>query len=405
MAQGSKRAPRSSNRSRNKDRTLPKTTPPPEDVESYSPNRANSWAIAFVLASIAFFTVSQFNNRYITLSNQTTGKYTLHYHNVNNRRLDENEDEDSEGDTTPTAPVPLEAAGLPKKGPVIAALVTNRQKDIDELQVALKSLAFLQGDDPEYPAPVLVFNEGDLSEEQTQSLVDSTTRPMAFPLVDFTIFPPGFDPNGDTSNSTGVKKFRVKDRSEWGYYQMIRFWITGIWKHPALEPYSTVMRIDSDSCFKEPNLFLPKFKNPNLVYYSQYVGFEDGKNFTIGLLDFAKQFMRKQNKVAANPMLWQFIETTFVSEETLPLFQTNFEVSKKEWMQQPEVMAWHDALTEEEPFGIFRYRWGDAVTRFLTAAMFATNEMIMTSHPDGYGHKERCQKEDVMAALATLAQA
>lgn len=396
--------PTRSNKGRGRDRELPTTTIPGEEDLSTTRNGIPAWLLAFTATAIIAFSAIQFNNQHLIISTSSRQQYTLHYHNINNRRLDEEETEES----TPISnvPVPIEATHHPKKGPVIACLVTNRQKDIDELQVALRSLAFLNGDDPEFPAPVLVFNEGDLSDEQTQSIVQSTSRPVAFPLVDFTTFPAGFDPDAaDSSNTTGVKKFRVQGRSEWGYYQMIRFWVTGIWKHPALEPYGTVMRIDSDSCFKAPNNYLPNLKNPNLVYYSQYVGFEDGKNFTIGLLDFAKQFLRVNNRHAANPMLWQFIQTTWEAEQTLPLFQTNFEVSRKEWMQRADVMAWHDALTEAEPFGIFRYRWGDAVTRFLTAAMFASNEMIMTSHPDGYGHKERCVKEDVMQALATLAQA
>ena len=59
----------------------------------------------------------------------------------------------------------------PKDSPCIAVLVTNRTKDVEELQVGLSSLAFLKGDkDPNYKAPVLVFNEGNLTPLQVQTV-------------------------------------------------------------------------------------------------------------------------------------------------------------------------------------------------------------------------------------------
>mmetsp|Transcript_13126 Transcript_13126/g.16579 ORF Transcript_13126/g.16579 Transcript_13126/m.16579 type:complete len:331 (+) Transcript_13126:193-1185(+) len=288
--------------------------------------------------------------------------------------------------------------GYPDQGPVIAVLVSSRPQDVEELTTALRSLVFLKGDDPDFPAPVLVFNEGDLSEEQVQSIKASTTRPMAFPNVDFSVFPSGWN------HETESRMFRVKGRQEWGYYQMIRFWITGIWKHPALGPYGTVMRIDSDSCFKDFNDHLPNLKNENLVYHSQYVGYEDGLEYTTGLIEFTENFMQRTNKAPGNPFMWHFIKATWAAHKTLPVFMTNFEVTKKAFMLRPDVIDWHDSLTEGEPFGIFRYRWGDAVTRFLTAAIFTTNERVMTSRPVGYGHKQQCLKEEVEQALNKIQQ-
>lgn len=282
-------------------------------------------------------------------------------------------------------------------GPCIATLVTEEDKDVEELQTALKSLAFLNGDkNPAHPAPVLVFNEGNLNSEQVKAIVQSTTRPIAFPLVDFVSFPQGFDPDNESP------EFIVKGRKTWGYYQMIRFWVTGIWKHPAITNFETVMRIDSDSCFKEPNAYLPNFANENLSYHSQYVGVEDGVKFLTGLFDFAKNFMAevKDPPEPRNYLLWDMAKKSWESEQpTLPVFRTNFEVSRKSFMQRQDVTRWHVALTEKEPFGILRHRWGDAVTRFLTASMFVNMDEIMTIRPTGYFHKIGCTKEEVEEAL------
>ena len=123
----------------------------------------------------------------------------------------------------PLSLAPLSSARYKKNGPVIATLVTNSTKDTDELRLSLQSLMFLQGDDPDHPAPVLVFNEGDLSGKQVQLIVSSTNRPVAFPIVDLTTFPPGFQ----SEQEDGGPQYLVKNRKPWGYYQMIRFWITG----------------------------------------------------------------------------------------------------------------------------------------------------------------------------------
>ena len=64
-----------------------------------------------------------------------------------------------------------------------------------------------------------------------------------------------------------------------------------------------------------------------------------------------------------------------------------------------DVRKWHRALTEEEPYGIMRYRWGDAITRFLEVALFATDENVLTIWPEGYHHKQDCVRKDVEAAL------
>lgn len=86
--------------------------------------------------------------------------------------------------------------------------------------------------------------------------------------------------------------------------------------------------------------------------------------------------------------------------DTLPLFRTNFEVSKVSFMQRNDVSLWHDALTEQAPYGVYRHRWGDAVTRFLTASMFENQDRIMTIRPTGYFHKIGCSAEEVDEALA-----
>jgi len=284
------------------------------------------------------------------------------------------------------------------EGPVIATLVSSRPSDILDLKVALKSLAFLKGDkDPEALAPVLIFNEGDLTKDCIRNIVASTDRPIGFPKVNFNSFPPGFNPIIEKG------PFPVKGRDPWGYVQMIRFWTTMVWKHPAVQHFDTVMRIDSDSCFKEVNDYLPNFMYDGLYYHSQYVGVEPnaGVAYIDGLFDFVTNFMetKKQPDKARNHLLWHYTESVWNNMKTLPLFRTNFELAKRSFMQRGDVARFNEALTEEEPFGVLRKRWGDAVLRFITMAIFENNDRVMTVRPTGYYHKQGCSKEEVELAL------
>ena len=205
----------------------------------------------------------------------------------------------------------------------------------------------------------------------------------------------GFDPEGPVQNAP--PGFEVANRRPWGYYQMIRFWITRIWEHDAIQRFDVIMRMDSDSCFTEPNEYLPQMLHNHLVYQSQYVGTEPppGRPYIEGLYDFATNYLAKNNKLPGNSLLWQFIQTTWNSQNTLPLFRTNFEIVKRNFMQRPDVKQWHMALTEGEPYGVLRYRWGDAVIRFFDAAIFASDETTLTIKPDGYNHKQHCTWPEV----------
>lgn len=296
---------------------------------------------------------------------------------------------------------PVSLNYYPKGGPAIVTLVTNLDKDIKELETALKSLAFLEGDNPNFPTPVLVFNEGDLSAAQIHTIVESSSdRPIAFPVAQlFTDFPEGYE------DKDPVFPLSFNNRKKWGYYHMIKFWISDIWKHPALKPFEVIMRIDSDSCFKEPNHYLPFFAHEHLVYQSQYVGYEaERAKYIKGLYEFVRAYMSKHNIVPRNPMLWQFVASAHDASESLPVFQTNLEISHKSFMQRREVAKFHKAVTEEEPFGVFRYRWGDAVVRFVTVALFAEDGYVMNSRIPGYYHKDHCHRGEVMNALTRYSQ-
>ena len=261
-----------------------------------------------------------------------------------------------------------------KKGPAIAMLISNSEKDVRNLKEALKSLdKFMPHDN--MTTPVLFFNEGNLDEEQKNSILNTTERPIHFPLVDFQQFPDGFNPETEEGN--------WKKRSKWGYQQMCRFWATKIWEHPILDDYSTFMRFDTDSCFTQSldkDLYLPGLPVDKPYAYAANRICKDNPEFTAGLFELTNDYAVANNITVKNPDLWD-------DAKKGKIVLNNFEISNITFFRQPAVMAFQSAISEAEPFGVFRKRWGDAPIRLITLAVFAEeSEVMWNSQPKGYKH-------------------
>jgi hypothetical protein len=283
----------------------------------------------------------------------------------------------------PTLPDTLPFDRNISKTAVIVTLVTNETNDLHELCDALVSLVHLPDmqDDTRPLAGVIVFNEGNLLYRQKMLLERCTLRPITFTLIDFHTFPKGFDPQNET-----VSWGRREAYNKWGYHQMIRFFVTRICDHDAVQTYETVMRLDTDSCWTEtpPDSALPEL--PSEYIYQHNVGtMVDTAAFCDGIYDLAKNYIERHNISVANPSLWQEFEAEWKNHKQCQIFYNNFEVARISFMQQPQVRDWHEHVTEYEPFLVFHVRLGDAVIRRVTMAMFVTPEQLL-GPPKGYTH-------------------
>ena len=158
---------------------------------------------------------------------------------------------------------------------------------------------------------------------------------------------------------------------------MIRFFISGLWQHKAIEGYDVVMRLDADSCWNEisqnDRLSEPRIYPylPDGVVYQRHREGKDDGHVCEGLYNFTVNYIAAHGIVVANPTLWQTFKNTWLEEEKCLGFFNNFEIVKLDFMKKPAVRQWHEAVTERPPFGVYRRRWGDALVRYLTLALFA----------------------------------
>eukprot|EP00586_Coscinodiscus_wailesii_P023433 CAMPEP_0172520484 /NCGR_PEP_ID=MMETSP1066-20121228/292032_1 /TAXON_ID=671091 /ORGANISM="Coscinodiscus wailesii, Strain CCMP2513" /LENGTH=744 /DNA_ID=CAMNT_0013303257 /DNA_START=275 /DNA_END=2509 /DNA_ORIENTATION=+ len=339
----------------------------------------------------------------------------------------------------------------------IASLLNNDATTVEQFCFAVKSLHqhnIIKSATPE--TIILVFHENDFRDKDKEFIqTDCTANPVMFYPVTFS-FPPGFDGALEYDANPRVARQGTKKgrgRKEWGYAQMIRFWTTGIWEHPAVREFDTVMRIDADSCFVDSpfssgggmasneetgiwehpavrefdtvmridadscfvgssaggstvshddddgdveDAFLPGIRG-RYVYRNNALGISVN-TWVKDLYGFAVTYMEANGISPLNPELWKHIEDTWADDATLPFFHKNFEVSRVSFFRRADVRKWHEALTEREPYGVFRLRWSDANTRVLTMAMFAEPDRILTRKHFGYRHGKECDvlmKEDM----------
>ena len=59
----------------------------------------------------------------------------------------------------------------------------------------------------------------------------------------------------------------------------------------------------------------------------------------------------------------------------IPVFWNNFEIVEISFMRRKEVIDFIRAVDESQ--GIFLYRWGDALLRFITLALFSNESQIL----------------------------
>ena len=277
-----------------------------------------------------------------------------------------------------------------KKGAAIAFLISNSRKDTKDFKRAMASLDEHMNHDL-MSAPVLLFNEGNLDEKQMHTIRNATTRPVHFPVVDFQQFPKGFNPDTEESN--------WKKRSRWGYQQMCRFWATKIWEHPILNDYSTYMRFDADSCFTKglaQYAYLPSLPTETQHVYAANEFRTERPRFIVGLHKLAEEYVIANNITVKNPELFEAVG------KKRTIIYNNFEISNITFFRQADVMAFQRAITEMEPFGVFRKRWGDAPIRTLTLAIFADASQVLwnVTKSKGYEHPCRVPHDKVRNAAA-----
>jgi hypothetical protein len=214
---------------------------------------------------------------------------------------------------------------------------------------------------------LLLYNNG-VRKDDLLRLSDSTRRQVLFlDVADaFNLFPIGFDPC-----STKTSFYR---RGKWNYQLMIRFWFKILFELPQLQEYERIMRLDDDSKLtgRWMNVF-DEMRNKNAVYFSNGVDrdFEKSWPGTMKMKQITFKYVKQNNITPKQPKM---LHDAF-GNNTVLNYYNNFEITKVKFFQRKDVCHWVEFI--DSTYGIFKYRWGDAVLRYLTLALFAEQHEIL----------------------------
>ncbi len=219
-----------------------------------------------------------------------------------------------------------------------------------------------------FSTSLLIMHNGDLYESDLLRLTKRIKRQMLFLDVGifFNLFPIGFDPCKTKTS------YRV--RGKWNYLLMIRFWFKILFELPQIKKYEYIMRLDDDSKLKGKwiNVF-DEMRDKNAVYFANNVDIdlEEQLPGTMNLKQFTFDYI-KQNNI--KPKQFEILRDTF-GNKTVYNYYNNFEVIKMEFFRRKEVRHWIESIDSTN--GIFYYRWGDAIFRYLTLAIFAEKHEVL----------------------------
>eukprot|EP00659_Diplonema_papillatum_P001088 gene1088-1670_t len=181
---------------------------------------------------------------------------------------------------------------------------------------------------------------------------------VTFEKVDFRQLPKGVS-ESDVARwkSEGVqKKFQGR-----GYRQMCRFWAGVVWTFATLQRYTYYLRLDTDSIIPSPVLSDPFHR---LIASSCQYGFNrlkgENPHVTTKLWETTLDWMRTEPSLT--PGVVERVKSVALKNGVYwgPMYYNNFEVGTFALKNHGLYQSFFRFADSHEPFGIFRYRWGDA---------------------------------------------
>lgn len=222
--------------------------------------------------------------------------------------------------------------------------------------------------DDNFSTNLLIMHNNEPYKSDLFHLTKKIKRRILFLNIDvfFNLFPIGFDPC--------KTKPSYRARGKWNYQLMIRFWFKILFELPQLENYEYIMRLDDDSQLtgKWINIF-DEMRHNNAVYFANNVDIDLEERLP-GTMDLKRVTFDyvKQNNI--KPKQFEILRDAF-GNNTVRNYFNNFEVVKLDFFRRKEIRHWIETIDSTN--GIFYYRWGDAVLRYLTLALFAEQREVL----------------------------
>lgn len=251
-----------------------------------------------------------------------------------------------------------------------------------------------------FPYPVHVFHEK--ASPEAQSAIRAA-MPHA-PLVDFedvgwiwkSLPKPITESLLERWMSEGVQPHFAKR----GYRVMCRFWAGLVWTLPSLDKYDVYWRLDTDSVLTRPvtiDPFVHVFRERRCEY-----GFNKlkGENMLVatGIYDAFSRWADEAGPAVLSPAARERVRKFAVDPATGkywgPMYYNNFEMGTIALKRSAVYQGFFRYVDSHEPYGIFRYRWGDAPLHTLGVVAALDVDRICNVTQDVVGYKHAAKRFD-----------
>ena len=244
-----------------------------------------------------------------------------------------------------------------------------------ELDSLNRSLAQLRRLRSIHPRPVVIFHEGDLTDEDTQNslaLSLGTSMPLAFERIDF----------ASNSSQPGPVRHGFPRK----YLDMCRFFTLMLPTHPILTLFAFYWRLDTHSfIFSSTSLADPfEIMQKQQIQYAFVMTNEEANHYATDLWSTFHQFLQRHCLKPSRAV--RQTQTDWFGRYSLAIIFTNFAIANVSlWRDHPLVQAW--LRTVDRSGGIYRHRWGDAPIHTLALAQFVGRDQIVRLRYFGYFHR------------------
>jgi hypothetical protein len=149
------------------------------------------------------------------------------------------------------------------------------------------------------------------------------------------------------------------------YKRMCSFFVKGFTQVPMLMSYRYLLRLDDDTCLLDSiNFDLFRYMHEERATYAYSHIWRDNDFVVEGMWDFVHKYVEDNGIQYKNPALHNAMLTMRGYPQTVPCFNTNFEIIHTGKYRDPAVTQFVDAVVDSNM--IFHRRWGDAPLRVPT---------------------------------------
>ena len=174
-----------------------------------------------------------------------------------------------------------------------------------------------------------------------------------------------------------------------GYRLMCRFWAGIVWTLPSLDRYEYYWRLDTDSILTRPVSIDPfQFLVSSRCQYGYNRLKGENPYVLTGLWDAYQKWEQSFNLTPSARKAVREIALDGDGQYWGPMYYNNFELGSFSMKRDVVYQSFFRFVDQNAPFGIFRYRWGDAPLHTLgvLATLEGRHMCNVTQKLIGYRH-------------------